>query len=50
MRRTAWFDRKFPLIEDNGMLPSIIERLIGTPVRLEEVLSKVVIISLNFLF
>src|ERR1700693_3142992 len=36
MKKTEWFNRKFPPIEDNGILPSIIERLIGTPARLEE--------------
>jgi uncharacterized damage-inducible protein DinB len=36
MQRTEWFNRKFPLMEDNGILPSIIERLAGTPVRVEE--------------
>jgi uncharacterized damage-inducible protein DinB len=40
MKRTEWFNRQFPLIEDNGVLPSIIERLSGTPARLEEVISK----------
>jgi uncharacterized damage-inducible protein DinB len=34
MRRTAWFDRKFLPIEDNGLLPGILERLEGTPARL----------------
>jgi uncharacterized damage-inducible protein DinB len=34
MRRTAWFDRTFPPILDNGLLPGILERLDGTPVRL----------------
>ncbi len=37
MKKTPWFNRKFPLIDDNGILPSIIERLIGTPARLEEI-------------
>jgi len=37
MKKTEWFNRKFPLIKDNGILPSIIERLIGTPARLEEI-------------
>jgi hypothetical protein len=37
MKKTEWFNRKFPPIEDNGILPSIIERLIGTPIRLEEI-------------
>jgi uncharacterized damage-inducible protein DinB len=30
MQRTKWFERKFPLMEDNGLLPEIIERLEGT--------------------
>lgn len=34
MKRTKWFERKFDTIEDNGLLPSIIERLEGTPARL----------------
>jgi uncharacterized damage-inducible protein DinB len=37
MQRTEWFKRKFPAIEDNGILPSIIERLSGTPARAEEI-------------
>jgi hypothetical protein len=36
MRRTNWFDRTFPAIEDNGLLPGIIERLEGRPARLTE--------------
>jgi uncharacterized damage-inducible protein DinB len=36
MQKTEWFNRKFPLIEDNGLLPGIIERLRGTPARLQE--------------
>lgn len=36
MKRTKWFERKFSPIEDNGLLPSIIERLAGTPARAEE--------------
>lgn len=34
MKRTDWFDRKFPQIQDNGLLPGLIERLEGTPARL----------------
>jgi hypothetical protein len=34
MQRTEWFTRIFPPITDNGLLPGIIERLDGTPVRL----------------
>ena len=40
MKRTEWFKRIFPVIEDNGVLPSIIERLTGTPARLEEMTSQ----------
>ena len=38
MRRTNWFERKFPPIEDNGLLPAILERLEGTPARLRAML------------
>ncbi|PWV55621.1 DinB family protein [Chitinophaga sp. S165] len=38
MKRTEWFRRTFPVIEDNGLLPSIIERLSGTPARVEEII------------
>lgn len=41
MKRTEWFNRKFPPIEDNGILPSIIERLAGTPPRLEEMIADI---------
>src|SRR5882757_828698 len=41
MKRTEWFNRKFPPIEDNGILPSILERLAGTPARTEEMVSKI---------
>ncbi|KAA2239034.1 DinB family protein [Chitinophaga agrisoli] len=37
MQRMEWFKRKFPVMEDNGVLPAIIERLSGTPARLEEI-------------
>lgn len=36
MKRTLWFNRTFPIIEDSGLLLEIIERLEGTPARLEE--------------
>ncbi len=35
MEKTKWFERKFPPIKDNGLLPGILERLEGTPFRLE---------------
>lgn len=41
MRRTPWFDRHFPSIEDNGVLPGILERLEGTAPRLRSLLSGV---------
>ena len=34
MKQTKWFDRQFPIIRDNGLLPAIIERLEGTGARL----------------
>ncbi|MDB4903838.1 MAG: hypothetical protein JWQ63_3119 [Mucilaginibacter sp.] len=40
MQKTEWFKRKFPIIEDNGILPSIIERLSGTPARIEEIVGE----------
>src|SRR5689334_17931150 len=39
MHRTKWFERKFPPIEDNGLMPTILERLAGTPARLREMLA-----------
>ncbi len=38
MQRTPWFERRFPPIEDNGLLPGILERLDGTPARLAALL------------
>ncbi len=35
IKQTPWLDRKFPSIEDNGLLPDILERLYGTIVRVE---------------
>ena len=34
MKITPWFQRKFSRIDDDGLLPAIIERLAGTPLRL----------------
>jgi len=44
MKQTKWFDRQFPIIHDNGLLPSIIERLEGTGARMY---SKVQAIDFN---
>jgi len=41
MQKTEWFNRKFPVIDDNGILPSIIERLAGTPARIEEITANI---------
>ena len=41
MKRSEWVGRKFQSITDNGLLPGIIERLEGTPVRLEAKLRKI---------
>jgi hypothetical protein len=34
VRRTPWFERRFAAIDDNGLLPGILERLDGTSARL----------------
>ena len=36
MKSTKWFDRKFDFSSQQNVFPSIIERLRGTPARLEE--------------
>lgn len=36
MEQTKWFDRKFDFSYTQNIFPSIIERLAGTPARLEE--------------
>ncbi|NEU08269.1 DinB family protein [Flavihumibacter sp. R14] len=41
MKRTEWFERKFSPITDSGLLPGIIERLAGTPLRLEAKVRKI---------
>lgn len=40
MKKTEWFQRNFPPIEDNGLLPGILERLEGTPARLKHKLNQ----------
>lgn len=35
MKQTRWFDRKFEFKSDQKIFPSILERLEGTPLRLE---------------
>jgi uncharacterized damage-inducible protein DinB len=37
MKSTKWFDRKFDFNSQQNIFPSIIERLRGTPARLEEI-------------
>jgi uncharacterized damage-inducible protein DinB len=41
MKQELWFSRKFDFTSDQNVFPSIIERLSGTPVRLEEKLRSV---------
>ncbi len=41
MKRTPWFERTFLAVEDNGLLPGILERLEGTPPRLRALLADV---------
>src|ERR1044071_8313392 len=41
MEKINWFDRKFDFSAKQNTLPTIIERLEGTPVRLSEKLKKI---------
>lgn len=41
MQRTNWFDRTFLPIADNGLFPSILERLEGTPARLTDKIRRI---------
>ena len=41
MQQIKWFNREFNFSSDQNIFPSIIERLSGTPVRLEEKLKSV---------
>jgi uncharacterized damage-inducible protein DinB len=41
MKKTPWFERKFPAIEDNGLLPTILERLDGTAARLTDKMKRI---------
>ena len=36
--QTPWFNRSFPPLKDNGLLPSIVERLAGTPSRIAHII------------
>jgi uncharacterized damage-inducible protein DinB len=39
--RTRWLDRTFPFDHDPGVYPCILERLRGTPARLEELVASI---------
>lgn len=41
MKRKEWFSRKFGVQTDNETLPGIIERLEGTPARMEEKMRRI---------
>src|SRR5579871_1806947 len=36
MKQTKWFDRRFDFTQEENIFPSVVERLRGTPARLEE--------------
>lgn len=36
MKQINWFERRFEFASDQNIFPSLIERLIGTPIRIEE--------------
>ncbi len=41
MKQTKWFERDFSFQSDQNIFPSIVERLSGTPIRLEEKIKSV---------
>ena len=41
MKQIRWFDRRFDFDFTQNIFPSIVERLSGTPVRLEEKLAAI---------
>lgn len=41
MKQIRWFDRRFDFDKDQNIFPAIVERLAGTPVRLEEKLAAI---------
>ncbi len=41
MRQVNWFDRKFEFASNQNIMPSIIERLEGTPIRVKEKLRQI---------
>lgn len=41
MKQIRWFDRRFNFDKDQNIFPAIVERLAGTPVRLEEKLAAI---------
>ena len=41
MKQIKWFERKFDFTYEQNIFPSIIERLIGTPIRLKEKIPKI---------
>lgn len=47
MEQVKWFDRKFEFSIEQNIFPSIIERLEGTPLRLEHKIAQIPIEKLN---
>jgi hypothetical protein len=41
MKQTKWFDRKFEFSGNENIMPSLMERLEGTPIRLREKMKKI---------
>ncbi|MDI9312919.1 MAG: DinB family protein [Limnohabitans sp.] len=48
MKQIKWFERKFIFDNNQNIFPSIIERLSGTPIRLEEKVNELTEKTLNF--
>lgn len=47
MQQVKWFDRKFDFDNTENIFPSILERLAGTPARLEEKIGRILSALLN---
>ena len=48
MQHTPWLERTFPSMMDTGLLPGLLERLQGTPVRIEELVRQADPVWLSF--
>jgi len=48
MRQTNWFDRKFDFSTHDNIMPSVIERLAGTPIRVIDKIKNIEVTKLTY--